>query len=110
MTAPWPRRGRCGACARPARAFPSGRWEHQGRPCAARSQSLFAAADLVDLRKMLVFVPEGDLLPQPKGWTMDLGSGPGVPETIGLVSPDAMASHWDRVRERLAAEAEQVTA
>lgn len=63
MTAVWPRPGRCGACAGPALAFPSGRWEHVGRPCRARTQTVWRVDDAAMARGLLRFVPDGQPLP-----------------------------------------------
>ena len=62
MTA-FPAPGRCGACAAPARAFPSGRWEHVGTPCRARTQTVWGVDDAAQVRAALRFVPDGEPLP-----------------------------------------------
>ena len=71
MTASWPRRGRCGACASPACAFPSREWVHLGRPCRARTQSIWGVHDAAVVRDVLRFVPDGQPLPAPSGWAAE---------------------------------------
>lgn len=55
MAEEWPRKGACGACGRPAIGFPSGRWEHVGVPCRARSQSMWRVDD-VSIKQSVRFV------------------------------------------------------
>lgn len=64
----WPQPGRCGACAQPAHRYPSGRWEHAGRPCRARTQTAWGVDDAAFKRELLRFVPDGEPLPTPRGW------------------------------------------
>lgn len=101
----WPQQGRCGACGRPAHGFPSGRWEHVGKPCALRSRWLWRVDDDTP---PCVFVPDGEPLPQPDGFRLAPipARGVGVPEAMQVELPQHRASRWDAVRERLAAEAE----
>jgi hypothetical protein len=69
VTGVWPRPGRCGACARAAVAFPSGRWEHIGWPCRAFRQLAWAVDDAAQVRATLRFVPDGEPLPPASdGW------------------------------------------
>lgn len=58
-----PESGRCGACAQPATRYPSGRWGHNGRPCRARTQSVWGVDDAAMLKALLWFVPDGVELP-----------------------------------------------
>ena len=100
----WPRQGRCGACGRAARQFPSGRWEHVGVPCRARSQSIWRVDD-IDIREAVRFVPEGESLPTgPEGkWHTHITEvRDGYPVELGLCRDD----HVTSVRAYLAAEAE----
>ena len=59
----WPETGRCGACAQPAHRYPSGRWQHTGHPCRARTQTVWAAADAALVKTLLRFIPAGQPLP-----------------------------------------------
>lgn len=65
----WPQPGQCGACARGAHRYPSGRWAHDGRPCRARYQTLWPIND-VDIRCAAVFVAAGEPLPTAPDKTM----------------------------------------
>lgn len=101
----WPRAGCCGACGRTAWAAPSGRWWHDGRPCRARSQGMWSVDD-ADIKHALVFVPEGDPLPEaPARWHMHPAemTERGTPVAFGLCKTD----HTQTVREFLAREAEE---
>lgn len=106
MVTGWPQSGRCGACARQAQRFPSGRWEHVGKPCALRSRTLWHVDDDTP---PCVFVPDGEPLPQPGGLRLAPvpGYGAGGPEAMEVQLPQHRTTRWDAVRERLAAEAEQ---
>lgn len=107
MTPTYPIPGVCGACTRPAQQFPSGRWTHTGRPCAARSQSLWSPDDL-DIRGLCRFIPDGDELPgaDPGGQWTTTRTEHGVPVQLGWRSPGALNDQITRVRAELAAEAE----
>lgn len=61
-TAEWPERGRCGACGRDARRYPSTWWEHVGPPCQARSQTIWPVDD-ADIQAAVRFIPGGESLP-----------------------------------------------
>lgn len=102
---PWPLQGFCGACGRPARQFPSKRWEHIGVPCRARSQGMWWVDD-VDIRAAIVFVPAGEPLPAaPEAWhshVIETIPGTHFPAALGFCRVDHAAS----VRAFLAAEAE----
>jgi hypothetical protein len=100
VTAPaWPRQGRCGACGRPAREFPSLRWEHVGRPCRLRSQDMWTVDDYL-LRGAVRFVPEGEPLPEgPQRWHLHREGR----EQVGL----CRISHTHSIREFLARDAEE---
>ncbi|GHH57490.1 hypothetical protein [Lentzea cavernae] len=101
----WPRRGCCGACGRPALEAPSRRWWHDGRPCLARSQSMWTV-DSLDVRSALVFVAEGEPLPEgPTRWHLDpTGTDErGIPSAFDLCRTD----HTQTVREWLARQAEE---
>lgn len=101
---PWPLEGRCGACGRPARQFPSLRWEHVGVPCQARTQSVWRIDD-ADIKLAVVFVPDGEPLPtEPeKGhWHTVKRLEDGFPAALGWCNAD----HRVSVREWLVAEAE----
>lgn len=101
----WPRKGCCGACGRDAREYPSGRWEHVGRPCRARSQDMWHIDDLF-IKRACRFVPEGELLPvepsEPHWHTTDVDET-GFPIGLGWCTAD----HMHSVREALALEAER---
>ena len=47
----------------PATRYPSGRWEHLGRPCRARTQTVWGVHDAAMVRGLLRFVPDGQELP-----------------------------------------------
>lgn len=103
----WPRPGCCGACGRTAWAAPSGRWWHDGRPCLVRSQAMWRVDD-VDIKFALVFVPEGEPLPEaPARWHMHLAETDerGIPTAFDVCNTD----HTNAVREFLAREAEEST-
>ncbi len=112
MTAPrpwdptqWPRHGCCGACGRTAWEAPSGRWWHDGRPCRARSQSIWRVND-VDIKLAVVFVPKGEPLPDaPTRWHMHTAetNDRGTPTAFAVCNTD----HIHTVREWLAREAEE---
>lgn len=100
----WPRSGRCGACGRAALDFPSGRWEHVGRPCRARSQTLWGI-DSVNILRACVFVADGEQLPAEPDrahWHTTRRDETGFPVELGWCTADHMPS----VREVLAREAE----
>jgi hypothetical protein len=101
----WPRRGACGACGRPAIGFPSGRWEHVGVPCRARSQSMWWIDDF-PIMKAVRFVPEGEPLPpgpSESHWHPTETNADGIPVALGWCRGGCIHS----VREALAAEAEE---
>lgn len=101
----WPRPGCCGACGRTAREAPSGRWWHDGRPCLARTQSIWSVDD-IGLKLAVVFVPVGEPLPDaPARWHMH----PSGEDTNGIPSSYALCNitHTHSVREFLAREAEE---
>lgn len=106
MTTDWPREGRCGACGRPAREFPSGRWEHVGVPCKARSLDMWFPDD-AHIQLAVRFIAEGEPLPPgPDGtWhthvaAVDDGN---IPVELSVCQGSCLES----VRDHLAAEAEQ---
>lgn len=109
MTIPdWPRKGCCGACGRPAREYPSGRWEHVGRPCRARSQTLWRI-DSVNIQRACRFVPAGEPLPVEPGephWHTTAVDETGFPIEMGWCTAD----HMHSVREALARDAERLAA
>lgn len=101
----WPRDGRCGACGRAAREFPSRRWEHVSRPCRARSQSMWGI-DSIDIKNAVRFVPEGEELPAGPNrwhWHPNRTDGDGAIAAFDLCRDD----HSHTVREFLAREAEE---
>lgn len=103
--AAWPRRGSCGACGRAAWEAPSRRWWHDGRPCRARSQSIWRVDD-VPIKLAVVFVPEGEPLPDgPDGWHMHPteSNADGVPSEFAVCN----INHTHSVREFLARQAEE---
>lgn len=103
----WPQEGRCGACGRPARAFPSGRWEHHGRPCRVRSQTLWGI-DSVSIKRACRFIPAGEPLPTEPDrphWHTTRRDENGFPVELVWCPADHMPS----VREWLAADAEHPT-
>ncbi len=84
------------------------RWEHDGRPCAARSQSLWRPGNL-DITRLCRFVPEGEQLPaaDPAGkWAPTDFDDTGFPVQLGWRSPGALNEQIARVRAHLAAEAD----
>lgn len=104
MAPDWPRDGRCGACGRGAREFPSKRWEHKGVPCRARSQDMWMVDD-ADIRHAVRFVADGEELPQAPAkphWHTTETTETGFPIALGWCRAD----HLPSVREFLAAEAE----
>jgi hypothetical protein len=104
MALEWPREGFCGACGRGAREFPSGRWEHVGVPCRARSQGLWFVDDF-DIKAAVRFVPASEELPAAPAkphWHTTETNEDGFPIALGWCRSDHMPS----VREFLAAEAE----
>lgn len=104
MSTDYLRHGRCGACGRPAHEAPSGRWWHEGRPCRARSQSMWSIDDM-PVRNACRFIPENEPLPGQSGWhlhALDRDPESGVPSGYGACTCDPLAA----VRARLAAEAE----
>lgn len=105
MSAAWPQLGRCAACGRPARRFPSLRWEHEGRPCALRSRWLVSISDD---HPPCVFVPDGEELPQPGEHRLALidEQGGRYPSAMAIELPRHRQSRWDQVRARLAADAD----
>ncbi len=112
MTAPlawnaaaWPRPGQCGACGLPAHEAPSGRWWHDGRPCLARTQTIFSVDD-VHVKLSVRFVPDGEPLPtEPARWRLhpETTDGRGIPTSFGACRED----HTHTVREWLAREAQE---
>lgn len=104
-TTTWPRTGRCGACGRPARAYPSGRWEHDGRPCRARSQTLWRIDDIA-IRAAVHFVADGEPLPTEPAkphWHETTHDKHGTPTGLGWCQVD----HTPSIRDWLARGAEQ---
>lgn len=104
MDPEWPRKGRCGACGRRAREFPSKRWEHVGVPCRARSQPLWWVDDF-SIRGAVVFVAEDEVLPAAPAkshWHTTKTAADGFPIALGWCRADHMLS----IRDFLAAEAE----
>lgn len=100
----WPKTGHCGACGRGAEQYPSKNWRHLGRPCLARSQSIWTVDDL-DVRLAVVFVPDGEPLPRaPTRWHMHPTGedAAGIPNSYALCNID----HTHTVREFLARQAE----
>lgn len=103
--AAWPRRGSCGACGRGAEQYPSLKWRHLGRPCLARTQSIWSIND-IPLKLAVVFVPEGEPLPEaPTRWHMHPTSedADGIPSSYALCN----INHTHSVREFLARQAEE---
>lgn len=84
--------GRCGACAKPARRWPSGHWTHTGRPCPPYSQVYVGTPGLPV--PPAVFVPEGEPLPTPDAagaWVLYAGERRWFP-------PETVAELWDEFR------------
>lgn len=101
----WPREGVCGACGRPAAQFPSGRWEHRGKPCRARTQSVWRIDDFA-VKLAVRFVAAGEPLPTMAGeWhshVVEADPATGIPLALGFCNVD----HLCAVRRQLAEEAE----
>lgn len=77
----WPRLGRCGACGRDARSYPSGRWEHVGAPCQARSRTAWSPDDAAILAACR-FVADGEWMPVEPGAPKAGGDGETVREWL----------------------------
>jgi hypothetical protein len=106
MTLDWPKQGVCGACARPAELYPSGRWGHKGRACLpARWCGLWRAEDL-PVKNLARFIPEGQPLPTLTGplWITTKTDESGFP--IELCWAGRLDTRTAEVRAWLADEAE----